>query len=419
MVSLTASADSLHLLAHRAQLGARSEEDWWDNPLDTALAAISATRHQASHRGIAEAATNRLRRWLAAQEPRRVSADAAALAIVARAAADLAQRDRELEKAAVEAVADMARRAGGAAPSLHLALAAWALDTVIADRDQRPWPELRSAAKASGARGLTGPLNALSAALASQVFDGPAVIAALLRDAPASPSAQDAAVVMWLLTVALERCASEVEPGDAGLRALVERRSELATRLAQELTQDAFRAPEVAEFDPEAEFDLRPTTYLSPTEALLLDISLASADPEDAWIRYEEGAELFGRRERAVRQQLSRRTAGLLVLVGGLAGAVLGLALTLGGIETAVVAPAGIALFAAFAFAAATVVHWMSGGHLSQALRVMSMSVCLAGAVDAVNASLDPPPLPDATGVIVGLLAGAVIVMVVPGRKAT
>ena len=47
---MTASPETLHLLAHQAQLRARTEPDWWDNPLDTALAAVSATRHAPAFR---------------------------------------------------------------------------------------------------------------------------------------------------------------------------------------------------------------------------------------------------------------------------------------------------------------------------------------------------------------------------------
>lgn len=63
--------------------------------------------------------------------------------------------------------------------------------------------------------------------------------------------------------------------------ALVERRAALTERLAVELDEDAFRVPHLDEFDPEADRPPDPTpTYLSPMEALLLDIALGPTDPD-------------------------------------------------------------------------------------------------------------------------------------------
>ena len=114
---MNATPETLHLLVHQAQLRARTDTDWWDNPLDTALAAASATRHAPA---TARPTVDRLRRWGRDEQPRRVSADVAALALAA--AADLGRRDRQLEEAAVYAAEDLAGRSRASAPLLHVAM---------------------------------------------------------------------------------------------------------------------------------------------------------------------------------------------------------------------------------------------------------------------------------------------------------
>jgi hypothetical protein len=73
---------------------------------------------------------------------------------------------------------------------------------------------------------------------------------------------------------------------EPGLNALVERRAALTARLAVELDEGRLpHPPHVDEFDPQAERPSDPVPiFLSPMEALLLDIALAPAEPEQAWL---------------------------------------------------------------------------------------------------------------------------------------
>lgn len=411
---MSASPETLHLLAHQAQRRARTERDWWDNPLDTALAAVSATRHPPAFRQEGELALGRLHRWHRDGQPRRVSADVTAIALAAAAAADFARRDRDLERDAIATVDALARRSRDAAPVLHLALCAWALDRVAADRTRSPWPALRDRFRepTERARGLDTPLALFTRALATTPFDAAALVRGLLAEAPASPGVEDGAVLLWLLTAAIERCSAELRADDTGLCALIDRRSELAARLAQELDADAFRAPEVGEFDPDGEFDLRPAIFLSPMEALLLDICLASAQPEQAWLRFEEAERMFGRRARSTERRLARRSSMLVALVGAVSGALLAVALSATDVSADVFLPAGLALGFAFVVVAAALWHRDDASKPSQAIGLFAAAAAPFAAVNAVNQALTHPWFSDAAGMITGALVSAAAVIV-------
>lgn len=406
---MSASPATLHLLAHQAQQRARTAQDWWASPLDTALAAASAARHPPAHRPEAELALDRLRRWYREGQPRRISADTTALALAAATAHDLAQRDRDLEEAAVEAVDDLAGRSAVTAPPLHLALSSWALERVVPDRSEAPWPALRARFehRSAAAHGIDAPLTTLSAALAAERFDGAALVRALLS-VPASPSLGDGAVLLWLLTAAIERSAADLDEHDSGLQALSDRRTELAARLAAEVDASVFDHPELDDFDPEAPLDERPVTYLSPMEALLLDLSLASAEPEVPWLRFEEAKALFGRAADDLRRRLAARTAMLLALVGLLAGGVLALALNVAGVD------ADVAVWAAIALAAGTLLIalaiWLSEGSSpgARAVAALSAGLCVAAAFETLNRALTTPLVKDAASVTVSLIIAVI-----------
>lgn len=416
---MNASPEALHLLAHQAQLRARTDADWWDNPLDTALAAVSATRHPPAFRGDGETAVKRLRRWLRDGQPRRVSADVAALALAAGAASELGQRDRHLEAAAVEGAADLAGRSRTSAPPLHVGLTTWALDPLVPDRAAAPWPELREHLAATPASGAEAPVAALAAALCAPVFDADGLVRSLLSTVPSSPSLEDGAVLLWVLTAAFERCAPELGAHDSGLRALADRRAELAVRLAQELDADAFKAPEVADFNPEGDLGLRTPTFLSPMESLLLDISLASREREQPWLRFEEAAALFGVREREAARSLAWRTAVLLGVMGVVAGALLAVVLDQGGADRLVAVLAGMSVASAVAFVAAMVWQREDRGAVSRALLAFFLTLTVCALLDLVNESLDKPLLSDATGVIAGLLSATMVAVVVAAATST
>lgn len=411
---MTASPENLHLLAHQSQLRSRTEEDWWDNALDTALAAVSATRHPAGYRTIGETALARLIRWQRQGEPRRVSADAAALALTAMAAADLAHRDRVIEVDAITAVQDLAKRSSSATPPLHLALCAWALDRLVPDRQALPWRRIREHWSDTGrpVAGLEGPLRTLTLAFAAPTFDARALVRTLLNEVPASPGVEDGAVLLWLMTAAIERCSGEMEIHDTGIRALADRRSELAGRLAQEIDADAFRPPEVAEFSPDAEFDLRPVTYLSPTEALLIDISLASAEPEVAWMRFEEAEALFGERAAAAERRLARRSAAMVAATSVLGGALLAVSLMQGAIQASIAVPAGIALATAGWLWAVTIVYRREPTGLTQAIGMLCVTLGIVAGVAVANRALAHPFIGDVGGFVLGALVGVVAALV-------
>lgn len=406
---MSASPATLHLLAHQAQQRARTARDWWASPLDTALAAVNAARHPPAHRQEAEVALDRLRRWHREEQARRISADATALALAAATAHDLAQRDRELREAATEAVDDLAGRSAVSAPPLHLALSTWALDRVVPDRSAAPWPAMRERFErrtGATAHGIDAPLTTLTAAIAAERFDAAALVRALLS-VPASPSLGDGVVLLWLLTAAIERCAGELDQEDSGLLALADRRTELAARLAAEVDASVFVAPEVDDFDPEEPLDERPVTYLSPMEALLLDLSLASAEAEAAWLRFEEAKAVFGRAADELRRTVAARTATLLGSVGLLVGGLVALALSTTGVETAVAARAGIVLATGTLVVALAIWLREAPSSWARALVALSAGLCVAAAFETLNRALTTPLVKDAASITIGLIIAA------------
>lgn len=402
---MNASPTALHLLAHQAQLRARTSNDWWDNPLDTALAAVSASRHPPAFRGDGELAVTRLRRWQGDGEPRRVSADATAVVLTAAAATSLGLRAHGLDAAAVEAAEQLASRSRDAAPLLHVALTVWGMDTVVPDRTQRPWPALRAhLQQAPSAQGRDEALLALSTALSAAVLDGATLVQELLARVPGSPSLEDGAILLWILTAAIERVARALPATDTGLRALSDRRAEMAERLAQELDAAAFVAPQVDDFDPDEPGPAAMEIYLSPLEALLLDLSLASGEREQPWLRFEEAQELFGGRERDARRTLARRTAALASITAALAGALLASALVAHDVRCAVAVAAAVALASVGWSAAATVLVRWRNTPAAIALLTFGLTLMVTALLDLANELIHPHPLADATGVIVGII---------------
>jgi hypothetical protein len=410
---MSASPNNLHLLAHQAQLRARTTNDWWDSPLGVALAAVSTSRHPPAFRNAGELAVTRLRRWLADGEPRRVSADATAVALTAAAAANLGLRSHSLDNAAILAAEDLATRSREAAPPLHVALAVWALDTVAPDRRQSPWPALRGhLAHGNTGKGRDEALLVLAAALSAPVLDGGALVQSLLAQVPGSPSLEDGAILLWVLTVAIERISQSLPPTDSGLRALVDRRAEMAERLAQEIDAAAFVAPEVADFDPSGHHTTAAEIYLSPLEALLLDLSLASGQREEPWLRFEEAEELFGRKEREAIRTLARRSAALLSTIAVTAGALLSAVLLANSARAVVAVPAGIALASFVASIAAVVLVRSQDTPLRVALLTFGVTLIFTALLDVGNEIVHPHPLPDAAGVIIGLIVPVIAALI-------
>ena len=239
---MTASPEALHVLAHRAGARQRDGEDWWGSAIETALAAVSATRHPAAHREQAERALDRLERRQRSGERSAVSADAVALALTARTAATLARSNPALLSAAVASVEHMAGRGADVVPELHVALAVWALDDLISDREQVPWPAIRERLNRGNVYGMDAALRAYATCVAARQFDAGKLVQALLAHTPQSPAPSDGSVVLWLLGATIDRCARALSAEEPGLRALVDWRARITERLAVELDETAFRS---------------------------------------------------------------------------------------------------------------------------------------------------------------------------------
>lgn len=410
---MTASPEALHVLAHRAGARQRDGEDWWGSAIETALAGLSATRHPAAHREQAERALDRLERWQRSGEARPVSADAVALAVAARTAAALARSSAALSSAAVASAEHMAGRGTDVVPELHIALVVWALDDLISDREQAPWPAIREWLIRGNVYGMDAALRAYATCVAARQFDAGKLVQAMLAHTPQSPAPSEGSVVLWLLGAAIDRCGRVLSAEEPGLRALVDWRARITERLAVELDENAFREPIVGDFDPEVVHDHRGSeVYLSPMEALLLDVALAPADDEDGWLTYPQAEAMLGRQTalaRALAGKERRRFAAALALAALLWGALLGLALVTTGVSTAVAVGWSVAAtFGALTGCAALGRTAVRRRRLVDALGVAAATGALCAALNAVNQMLAKPLLSDAAGVI----AGAAIVAV-------
>ncbi len=304
-------------MAHRFAARQRNTADWYGSPLETALAAAAGSEHPPLFREASRAALDRLLDWASSGEVRQTSEDAAALALTARAAAALATRDVALATRAADAVAHIASSTRPV-PQLHLALAALALDNQIADRDQRPWPELCQSSLRTSALGVDEGLRQLTLAIASGSPKPADLIQGLLSVATAQPSVADAVVLLWVLVFAIRRL---VEDGtdDAGLTFLISKRDELIEFLAVEVSSDSFEVPPFGEYDP---FVQEPpglaAAHLTLFEALLLDHALPPPPPGDPWLSAHEANARYGAQARH-----AYRVGAVLTAVGAiLAGAV-------------------------------------------------------------------------------------------------
>jgi hypothetical protein len=178
----------------------------------------------------------------------------------------------------------------------------------------------------------------------------------------------------------------------------------MAERLAQELDAAAFVAPQVDDFDPDGPIAAALEIYLSPLEALLLDISLASGERDQPWLRFEEAQELFGGRERDARQSLARRTASLVSASAILASALLASVLVAHDVRWVVAVAAAVALASVGLSTAATVLVRWRNTPVAVALLTFGVTLLLTALLDIANELLQPHPLADATGVIVGII---------------
>jgi hypothetical protein len=289
---------------------------------------------------------------------------------------------------------------------MHVALAAWAMDELVTDRDAAPWPALRDQATRGSAYGVDAALRSYTSCTAASQFDAGALVQALIRQAPLSPGPNDATIVLWLLGVGIDRCSRGLAHDEPGLRALIERRASISERLALELDEGAFTAPDLGGFDPEGSSDDAPTIYLSPMEALLLDIAVAPAEPEDAWLTHPQAEQLFGQRAREANERARderRRTAAAFAVASVLAGGCVALSLALKSADTLAAVCWGLAL----AMAGASLANRYIRSDATNRARVDAVGVaCIVGALcaalNATNQILHRPLLPDAAGLIAG-----------------
>jgi hypothetical protein len=420
VVSVTVAAvDRLHVLAHRAAASARNVEDWWGSPLDTALAAVALARHAHVYRDDAERTLERLLRWWHDEEPRRISADVAALALAARAAVELQRGEPALTAEAAAAVADLAARDRAMVPELHLALCVWALDGLVADRDQQPWPALCGRATRPRLGGVEEPLRRYVDAVSASSFEANRLVQELIGTIGSAPGVSESSLLLWLISVAAERLARVLPADDNALQVLVRRRAELAERLAGEIDEETFVEPTIADFGAEDAEDLRVIRFLSRFEALLLDIALAPSDGAAPWLTYGEASTLFDARERAAREEAAVVRRHLLDRVGGLTALlalVSGLALWLGlrelDTKPAVGYSVAIALAAGVLVGAVAALRSVRPSALVDSLGIFFALLGLLALVNAGNQHLKKPLLADPGGLIVGAVVAAVAAVI-------
>jgi hypothetical protein len=316
--------------------------------------------------------------------------------------------------AAVAAVDDLATRESVAAPELHLALCVWALDELVVDRDQRPWPRLRERARSSRRGGVDDPLARYVAALAAAPFDANRLVQELLASVGSAPGVSESSVLLWLLTAAAERLARVLRADDSALHLLVRRRAELADRLVGEVDEQTFLEPTLADIDGDAD-DLRIVTFLSRSEALLLDVALAPAEGATPWLTYEEAEAMFAAEARTARAEAAATRCRLLDRLATVTSAlalVSGFALWLGlsvlDAKPAVAYSGAIALAAGILAVAAVALRRAHPAALTDALGVFLTLLAVLAVVNTANQQMKEPLIADAAGLIVGaVVAGA------------
>jgi len=162
----------------------------------------------------------------------------------------------------VAAVNDLAQRDRSVIPELHLALCAWALDELVPDRDAPPWPSVHAWAE-HFPRG--GSNVALATGAVAQIRINALKLAEdLVTQIGAVANPTDACILMWLVTVAINRLSHELSKDDSTLQVLIRRRTELIERLSAEIDDYSFRdSANDAQDDVDADVVSLPTTNLS------------------------------------------------------------------------------------------------------------------------------------------------------------
>ena len=414
-----APADRIHAVTHRAVLAARDMDDYWDSPIETALAAADLARHTHVHMVDAERALTRVRRWWLEGHARRTSDDVAALALAARAAAELQRYDPSLLEAAVAGVVDLVSRDPSVVPDLHLALSAWALDPLVTSREAEPWPAVLAQVERRKGVGVNESLRLYTVALSRRKFSAPHLVQELVTYITPSAGSIDSCILIWLITVAGEKLCMYLPKEDSALQVLFRRRADLVEKLGGEVDDQTFHPPETLDLSfGEADVVGRDSLYLSSFEAMLLDFSLASKEQSQPWVTFEEAESLFS--ERAVKAQLDlesaqvrfRTIAASLVLSLGVAvGAAFWFILHYIHIFSSVASPASVSLTSLFATIAIRIAFNTAHAFLFESLGVFFGTLTLLAAAVAVDQALSKPYISDVGGLSVGAVVatGAVV----------
>lgn len=229
-----------------------------------------------------------------------------------------------------------------------------------------------------------------------------------------APGASEASVLLWLLTASAERLARVLPADDNALQVLVRRRAELVERLAGDVDEQTFVEPTLANITDDTD-DLRVVTFLSRSEALLLDVALAPADTPTPWLTYREAQSMFAAEARAASAEAGstrRRLLERLVAIVAALALVSGLALWLGlralDVKQAVAYSAAIALAAGVLAVAAVVLRCARPTALADSLGVFLTLLAVLALVNAANQQMKEPLIDDAAGLIVGAVVAGV-----------
>lgn len=304
----------------------------------------------------------------------------------------------------------MATRNTSVVPDLHVALAAWTLDDLQRDRDAPPWPAIRQHLGHGSAYGVDAALRDYLTDIAQPGTEARTLVQHMLTSTTLSPTPTDMAVALWLLTIAIERACRTLNADEPGLAALANWRTGLVEHVTGEIDEDSFRLPAGDDFNPEAEIDTTATLFLSLTEALLMDIALASPEPEQPWLRFPEAQELFGHRAREQATHTHRwirRTATAVGIAGLATGAALALILIMAGVAMLPAIGFGLAVAAGASACGGGIWQRTIVGAVVRPTTILCATLALVAVLVSINKLLTQPLVSDVTGLALGAILTA------------
>jgi hypothetical protein len=252
--------------------------------------------------------------------------------------------------------------------------------------------------------------------VAQTSFDAGTLVQEMITKIGTAPGVSDSCVLLWLITAANTRLAQSLSESDNALRVLLRRRSEIADKLVGELDETSFFPPDIHDDEGGGAQQVNLPEYVSLSEALLLDIGLASAEDAIPWLTFQEADQLFGSRvsaseasRMATRRDLLRTVGILAAALGISAAAIMWLALRLAGVDPGVSNPAAIAVGSlGLAVSVAVAGPGRETSHLSEAIGVFFLILAALASVVALNQTMARPYISDEGGLIAGgLIASA------------